>query len=64
MQVEGLASLMGICKELRALAATDLHWERLATAEFNIHEDDVINAQRYGWFWLYKTKHLSREAAR
>lgn len=46
------------------MAATDLLWERLATAEFNIDEEDVISAQRFGWFRLYKTKHFSREAAR
>ena len=46
------------------MAATDLLWEQLATAEFNIDEEDVISAQRFGWFRLYKTKHFSREAAR
>ncbi len=36
LQVQDLASLMGTCKEMRGLAATDLHWARLATIEFDL----------------------------
>ena len=64
LQVQDLAALMITCREMRTLAAADLHWERLTTEEFDVFETDVINAQRGGWMRLYRAKHLQREAAR
>lgn len=64
MQEQDLVALMLTCREMRLIAAADAHWERLATAKFNLFEDDVILAQRHGWLRLYRSKHLRLEADR